>query len=234
MFFLVFVLVAMGKFADGWGSSSKTIFWGNNHSPQQLLLAWFANAPQLVLSFCYMAINSECTSLAGAWEWNQFGTRRKGLRVTKPMEKQRSTYFLQLPYKFSLPLLSVSGILHWLLSQSVFLVQVDVFDRNGVSRSMQSGIGLSTKSIVALCGTFYLLVLAVGTVGRRRLRIRIPFAASCSLVISAACHPPPDDQSAHLRKVQWGVVEERMFDGKRHCTLTSRPVSKPKEGTIYL
>jgi hypothetical protein len=86
---------------------------------------------------------------------------------------------------------------------------------------------------VVLYLAFCLLVLAVTLVGRRKLRVRIPFAASSSLVISAACHPTADDKDAHLRPVKWGVVKERMFDGELHCTLSSRDVRRPKEGTRY-
>jgi hypothetical protein len=235
--FLLCVAIALSRTISGyWGSSSSTILGGSNNNPQNtLILAWLANTPQLVLSFCYLAINSECTSMAGAREWNQLGIWRKALRVTKPTHEQRSTYFLQLPYKISLPLMFISGGLHWLLSQSLFLVRIDHVDRNGTLdlSNSRSGIGISGLSFIVFCISFYVLVVIVGIVGHRRLRVRIPFAASCSLVISAACHPPSDDQDAHLRQVKWGVVKQRIFDGELHCTLSSQPVRKPEEGTSY-
>jgi hypothetical protein len=171
--------------------------------------------------------------MAGAHEWNQLGVHRKGLRVTKPMQQQRSTYFLQLPYRISLPLTLFSGGLHWLLSQSLFLVRVDTVDLDGTISQLSSGIVISGLSFLILYLAFLGLVVTVGLVGRRKLRTRIPFAASCSLVISAACHPPSDDKDAHLRPVKWGVVKERMFDGELHCTLSSMHVKRPKEGTRY-
>lgn len=94
-----------------WGTSSETELGFN--SRDTLFYAWAANSPQLVLSFCYFAINSECTSMAAAYEWNKFGSSRKGLRVSAPLGEQRSTYFLQLPLRFSLPLMAISGGLHW-------------------------------------------------------------------------------------------------------------------------
>ncbi|KAF2678605.1 hypothetical protein K458DRAFT_348372 [Lentithecium fluviatile CBS 122367] len=233
---LCIALAVTGTIQRNWGSASNRIIGSSSNGPQNtLLLAWLANAPQLALSFCYLAINSECTSMAGAREWNQFGTFRKGLRVTKPTHEQRSTYFLQLPYKYSLPLTVVSGALHWLLSQSVYLVRVDFVERDGSLNPSQSktGIGISGLSFLTLCSTFWGLVVAVGLVGRRRLRVRIPFAAGCSLVVSAACHAPEDNGDAHLRPVQWGVVEEKMFDGELHCSLSSQKVSMPKEGIRY-
>lgn len=128
-----------------------------------------------------------------------------------------------------------SGGLHWLLSQSLFVVRIDHVDR--VRRldpeQSRSGIGVSGLSFVVLYLAFCVLVLAVALVGRRKLRVRIPFAASNSLVISAACHPTSVDKDAHLRPVKWGVVKERMFDGELHCTLSSLDVKRPKEGTRY-
>jgi hypothetical protein len=50
---------------------------------------------------------------------------RKGLRVSEnPRGAQRSTYFLQLPYRYAIPLLIVSSAMHWMVSQSLFLVTV--------------------------------------------------------------------------------------------------------------
>jgi hypothetical protein len=98
----------------------------------------------------------------------------------------------------------------------------------------RSAVGFSGTSFIALVLGFYILVGVVGVVGRRKVRLRIPAAQSCSLVISAACHPGPEDMDAQLRPVRWGVVEERMYRGERHCTLSSRKVRNPKVGEIYL
>jgi hypothetical protein len=219
-----------------WGTSASTILGGSKNNAQNtILFAWAANVPQLVLSFCYLAINSECTSMAGAREWNQLSSHRKGLRVTKPMQNQRSTYFLQLPYRISLPLTLYSGVFHWLLSQSLFFVRIDTVNRDGTldPRLTRSGVGVSGLSFVVLYAAFCVLVLIVALFGRRKFRVGIPFAAGCSLVISAACHPASDDRDAHLRPVKWGVVKQRVFDGELHCTLSSQDVKRPKEGTRY-
>ncbi|KAF2118006.1 hypothetical protein BDV96DRAFT_489526 [Lophiotrema nucula] len=71
------------------------------------------NAPQTTLSFIYVAYNLMLTTLLLAREWDQYAYHRKGLRVSsKPKGAQRSIYFLQLPYRYSVPLLLVSGTLH--------------------------------------------------------------------------------------------------------------------------
>ncbi|KAF3009632.1 hypothetical protein E8E13_007344 [Curvularia kusanoi] len=93
-------------------------------------LAFIANSPQLLLSIIFLYFNNLFTSMALAYEWSKFGSRRKGLRVTRPRGEQRETYFLQLPLKIGVPLNALSGILHWLASQMLFVVRVDRRNRD--------------------------------------------------------------------------------------------------------
>lgn len=239
--FLQFMMVAPSFMFNRdwrhWGSSSShTLRHTDLSTGSTLLNAWIANLGQLVLSFFYLGINRQCTAMAGAAEWNKLAVSRKSLRVTCPVGEQREKYFLQLPYRWSVPLAAASGGLHWLLSQSVFIVRVDAYNREGerMDEMSKSAVGFSGMSFITLAVAFYALVGIVNLISRSKMKIRIPFAASCSLAISAACHPPPDDVDAQLRPVQWGVVEGTMFEGAKHCTLSSRPVTRPKAGERYL
>ena len=226
----------MGITNHGWGPSSGIAIRRSSATAQATILnAWLANIAQLLLSFCYLAINSQCTAMAGAIEWNNLAVSRKGLRVTRPLGDQREEYILQLPYRWSIPLAVASSGLHWLLSESIFIVREDAYDREGkIMDTSVSAIGISATSFITFILCFYALVGSVTWIGRKQTRVRIPFAASCSLVISAACHPPPDDINPQLRPVQWGVTESEMFEGEKHCSLSSKPVTKPKIGEKYL
>ncbi|KIK55861.1 hypothetical protein GYMLUDRAFT_133161, partial [Collybiopsis luxurians FD-317 M1] len=82
-----------------------------------------ANSPQLILSMIYIVFNSLCTNLFLALEWSSYANSRKPLRVSSPRGEQRSTYFLQIPHRFGLPLMAYSTVLHWLVSQSIFLIK---------------------------------------------------------------------------------------------------------------
>ncbi|KAK8166579.1 hypothetical protein IWX90DRAFT_217317 [Phyllosticta citrichinensis] len=62
------------------------------------------------------------TSLLLADEWNRFLTTRKALRVSTPRSLQHSSYFLPLPLKYSVSLTVLNTLLHWLVSQCVFVV----------------------------------------------------------------------------------------------------------------
>jgi hypothetical protein len=216
-----------------WGTSSDIIV--NDHGGD-LTNAWLVNAPQLALSFCYLALNSICTSLASAYEWNNVARTRKSLRVTNPQGQQRSTYFLQLPYKWAAPLIVVSGTLHWLLSQSFFLVRLDMLNRDGVIEEARSSsaCGFAQLSVIAFWCVFLVLLVGISVVATRRMQQKLPVAASCSLAISAACHPPDGDVDGHLAKLRWGVVPKQTAEGFDHCCLTTlQMIKKPVVGREY-
>ncbi|KAH0559279.1 hypothetical protein GP486_004203 [Trichoglossum hirsutum] len=189
-----------------------------------------ANAPQGVLSFLYLTYNGIFTCMLNADEWSRFAHQRKFLRVTSPSGKQRSTYYLQLPYTYALPLLALSGTLHWLVSQSIFLARI-----NTSSRDSGEDLVYSTSTCGFSCIAI-IFVIIVGSVavfggigmGFRRYPAGIPLAGGCSAAISAACHPLPNENvDAPFLPLQWGVVSQG------HCSFDAGLVEKPKEGQSF-
>jgi hypothetical protein len=220
-----------------WGTASMLIvpFTSTTFDAKGLLtVAFLANAPQVFLSLVYFSVNRLCTSRCFANEWNNYVTHRKGLRVTAPTGKQRSTHFLQLPYRWDVPLTVTVGLLHWLLSQSLFLVRREMRRRDG---SLYPGstyaCGYSVSSILVFSLAFFTLTVLVLWLLLKRVELYIPPARQCSLVISAACHPPEDDIDAQLEEVQWGVTEEGTDHEAGHCTFTSGDVMTPQAGLLY-
>lgn len=203
-----------------WGTASDdylSVGYKEISSTSILFNAGLANLPQLFFSIAYLNINTICTAVAGAHEWNQLATIKKHLRVTKPFGQQRSTYFLQLPYRWSLPLISAGGILHWLLSQTFFLVRIDFFDlhplghQNIVSTESRCACGLSALCLMVFIGVALLLLAAIGAIGLSKMPTRMPIAASCSLAISAACHHPPEESIRNCRYCNgawWEITKE--------------------------
>ena len=221
-----------------WGTSSPhhlSIASGSFNSRTILLNAWLANTPQILLSFSYFAIDRLCTSMCFAREWNSYGIDHKGLRATNPTGDQRSTYFLQLPYRWYIPLTVASGFLHWLLSQSLFLVRLEIRDTHGqiITSESQCSCGYSPISVLTFCLLFLTLLLIVLGLLLRRLTLDVPAPAHCSLAISAACHPPVDDVDPQLKPVGWGVVRSRFGGDIAHCSFTSEDVTAPVDGQRY-
>ncbi len=139
-----------------------------------------ANSPQILLSFLYFAYNGIFTRMLLAEEWSAYASKRRFLRVTSPTGGQRSTYRLQLPYRYGIPLLIGSSTLHWLVSQSIFLVRVNVIDSTGVEVSYYSGISTCGYSPIALIFVIILgsIVVLLGIAnGFRKARVGMPLGS---------------------------------------------------------
>ena len=199
-----------------------------------LLTALIANIPQLLLSFLFLTYNGLYTCMLLADEWSGYAYERKPLRVTQPRGSQRSTYRLQLPYKYIIPLCIISTILHWLVSRSLFLARVTLYTRDGQKDPSQSfsTIGYSCIPLLVVIILGSVTVLAGIFNGFRRYKPGIPLAGSCSAAISAACHVPEEDVHAAEKPVLWGVVSVKE-DGVGHCSFTSLETEAPVEGESY-
>ena len=221
---------SLWRLSFGAVSSLTLITIGDLSTVSTVLLA---NAAQVVLSFLYLSYNSIFTCELLSREWTSYAMNRKGLRVTSPRGRQRSKYFLQLPYTYSITLLVFSELLHWLVSLSIFLAQINIIDFDGQpSESTRiSKCGYSCIAIICVLVVGSILITAGLLNGFRRYPGNIPLAATCSAAISAACHPPANDTNAAFKKVQYGEVETK--DGVRHCTFTSHPVTTPVVGELY-
>ena len=204
-----------------------------------------ANLAQPILSLVYFTYNGVFTCMLLGSEWDGYSRTRKGLRISSiPEGAQRSTYFLQLPYRFAIPIMAMSGILHWLLSQSIFLVMIDRFNPLGLPISITRGREITTQFLT--CGyspaAIFLVIVATAVMvsfqigmGFRRYKGPIPLAGSNSGVISAACHS--DDKllgrEVILLPLKWGVTSN-LIDGEvRHCAFSCEEVHEPEAGTLY-
>ena len=213
----------------GYGATlPKLLLNINNNQGSILPMILLANLPQTVVSFLYLTYNALFTCMLVAKEWNQFAHKHKTLRVAYPVEDQRSTYWLQLPYTYSIPLLIMSSLLHWLVSQTLFFVRIEEVESENVITSC----GYSPIAIITVIPIGVILVLVVVLTGFRRYEKGIPFAGSSSAAISAACHPPEEDVDARLLPVMWGDLNTE-DSAVGHCCFTSFAVSTPVEGNMY-
>ena len=204
-----------------------------------IAMVLLANSPQLLLSVFYLTYNSLYTRMLLVEEWSGYAHDRKGLRVTLPVGEQRSTYRLQLPYRYGILLLVMSGILHWLVSQSIFLVRIITYDYTG-SEYPEHNITTCGYSPIALLVTTVVgaVALLLGiAISFRRYKPGMPLAGSCSGAVSAACHPPDTDKGASAKKLMWGVLNQEgppeLGDEVGRCSFTSFEIEKPVIRKIY-
>ncbi|KAI8714849.1 hypothetical protein NCS52_01205800 [Fusarium sp. LHS14.1] len=191
-----------------------------------------ANLPHFVFSGLYFQYNALFTGMLAAKEWSDFGRKRKGLRVSSdPRGDQRSRYFLQLPYRWSIPLILMSMLIHWMLSQSIFLVPIELEDEFATT------CGYSPVAIFAVIIAAVAMALAVVITGYRRLPTSMPVVGSCSLVIAAACHGlgGAERSDEPLVPLRWGAMthpDESSGDAG-HCGFSGDYVDEPYEGCLY-
>ncbi|CAI7579935.1 unnamed protein product [Penicillium pancosmium] len=165
-----------------------------------------ANTPQLLLSITYFMYNALLTRMLIAAEYDNYAFRRKYLRVSWPQGSQRSTYYLSLPYRYSIPFLSSSAILHWFVSQSIFFVEIIPYDLNGIERGYDVVCcGYSPVAIIFAIALGSVLASTAVLLGFRRFKSRMPLAIECSVAISAMCHPLSGNDHA-LGPVKWGEL----------------------------
>jgi hypothetical protein len=225
----------------GWGKADmRSMIYGA--TKDLITNAMFVNSPQLVLSWVYFSYNGLLTLLAVAREWESYALHRKGLRISNRQEgKQRSTYFLQLPYRIAIPFMIVSAFLHWLVSQSFFLVSVQVYRYDAAegwvpalnNAASRFSIGYSPLPMLVGVATGGLLLVGILAAGFAPFKTAMPVVSSCSAAISAACQPlEEDDSEAAISAVQWGVMG-RLKNGFKHCGFSSKDVGQPVVGRSY-
>ena len=232
-----------GSIVSSWVSGFDTI------SPKNLLgggvgpgglgkMAAIVNIPQLALSAGYLLLNRVVSAMATSREWSNYAHHRKGLRVTKPEGQQRSTYWLQLPYVFAIPLMIISGVLHYLISGSFFLVDIVIWAPTGERTAGEiSTISYSAKpSFLAALLTMIIIAITIG-LGFISNDPAMPPAWSCSAAISAACHQPLEDTDAARERVLWGQVPSANGSSSEtsvgHCSFGSVNLHLPTIGKLY-
>jgi hypothetical protein len=148
--------------------------------------------------------------------------------------------------------MGLSGILHWLVSQSIFLVAIDLYDSLGrpggawPSKIGWKSCGYSPIAIVSVLILGILMVVAGIGIGHMQYTPGINLAGSCSAAMSAACHhiewDGVDGYEAARSTLKWGVIGHSQTesleyrsenDRTGHCAFSSKEVEFPEQGNMY-
>ena len=195
-----------------------------------------ANTPQVILSAIYVYYNALFTFMLVSAEFVAYSVNRKGLRVSKPEGEQRSTYFLSLPLKYSIPLGAGSMLLHWLLSQGFYIIQINMFSSNGTPEREpgQSLLGMICAPLPMIVETifFTFMVMTILLFSLQRYKSAIPFVGTDSIAISAACHSYDTKGSLSVQKIQYGVIRELPL-GEYRVGFSNEEVSPLIPGQFY-
>lgn len=177
------------------------------------------NTPQIIVSFLYVMYNGLFTCTLAAREISSFATNQKPLRVSEPVGQQRSTY-LSLPYRYAIPLMVMMGRLHWLISQSIFLIRIYLynFENKPVPKEHYLDVnacGWSLAGLIAAVIIGGVMIIGIFAFGFRKYNAGIPVIGNCSIAISAACHPLSSDIDVATLPIQYGVLDESNEAGSK-------------------
>jgi hypothetical protein len=195
------------------------------------------NTPQLLVSMVYLFYNNLLTCMLLGRETSAFAAKRKPLRTTAPTGHQNSTYWLQLPFRYSIPLMALMAVLHWLVSRSIFLFEVTFYNLHGnlVQDFSTNACGYSGQAIILALSLGALIMLMLFGLTLRKLTPGIPAMGSCSMAISAACHANPQERKPEVLELMYGVVPGSGLDeqGREHVGFSSREVWPLVHGVAY-
>ncbi|KAK0722601.1 hypothetical protein B0T26DRAFT_749977 [Lasiosphaeria miniovina] len=146
-------------------------------------------------------------------EFSNMSSLHKALRVSEPTGIQRFSYFISVPLRYGLPLYGTSALLHWLISQSLFLARITAVLHIG----LMAVVGIVLIGFRTYDGTMRMVSIDSGA-------------------ISAACHALEGGwESGYVLPVEWGVFKSRPGVGK--CAFTTAPkheMRDPVPGSFYI
>jgi hypothetical protein len=212
-------------------------------------MALLANIPQVILSSIYLVYMGIMSSMFLAQDWSKFAFRAQPLMTSKPVGKQRGTWLLGAPLEWGLALYALQTLLHWLVSQSIFVVQIIVYNKDGSPRAYDpqttndfshiSNCGYSPIAIIfSVIAAGFLMLSAILLLWRRFPEGSPPVVSTCSAAISAACHPLTRTDDMRYEYLRWGS-NGGFLDGVGHCSLTPArafdcgQAFEPQEGYLY-
>lgn len=185
------------------------------------------NSPHLALTFGYRVFNDLLSILLISDEFCRYAVHRKTLRASVPVGTQRTSYFLNQPFRYALPLTCSMGLLHWFVSQGFRFSHTQLFDYNdhviqgtGINSLTQSP--LACLLALVLCA---LMILAMMGLSFRRLSRGALIVGTNSLAIAAACHRADyEDAEIISQPLKFGVLKCYESHGKRRVGFSAHHV----------
>jgi hypothetical protein len=235
---------ARGLWKIGFGQIDPEILIASDNFGTPITLSLLANTPQLILAMIYYLYNGMLTSFFTAQEYSTFAFRSQNLRVASPAGNQASTWFLGMPWTWSILFLVMQTLLHWFVSQAFFVVEVSAFNEDGTLNTGWGSIsncGFSPLAMICAMVLTVIMMLLTIILGMRRFPAKSPpVAGNSSAAISAACHPGVYEEKTAFIGLKWACISS-WPDGTGHCSFAVAkdedgmgvPMEEVHEGTRY-
>jgi hypothetical protein len=138
----------------------------------------------LWLSFGYLLWNNQVTRIWIEREWRAYYQKRHIPRVSYDTDEVgfRPTRWLQLPYWLTGSLMVISTLMHWLVSQTLFVVEILAQGNNHFYYLNFSPLAIILIGVVAT-----VLVVAITVYYYIPVRTWMPFMAGSARVVFGSC-----------------------------------------------
>jgi hypothetical protein len=179
-----------------------------NGSPNTFpLLVIIANCPQLWLSLGYLLWNNQITRIWMEREWRSYYRHAHKPRVSydKPKDEvgTRDTRWLQLPYWLTGLLMSLNTIMHWIVSQTLFVVEI----LGNAQTRPNFYLNFSPLAIFCIGAVATILILGMTIYYFIPIRTWMPLMAGSGLVVFESCVRL--EARLPAKGVMWGDVSTR-------------------------
>jgi hypothetical protein len=217
-----------------------------NGSPNTFpLLVIIANCPQLWLSLGYLLWNNQITRIWMEREWRSYYRHAHKPRVSydKPKDEvgTRDTRWLQLPYWLTGFLMCLNTIMHWIVSQTLFVVEI----LGNAQTRPNFYLNFSPLAIFCIGIVSTILILGMTIYYFVPIRTWMPLMAGSGLVVFESCVrlearlpangvmwgdvSTPQRRLAGFRQVADELVEDVFYPGDRN----NEPHHLRHRGSIY-
>jgi len=242
-------LASLWKIGFGQANQNTMVLYDNMADRDVIVMAIIANIPQIFLAAAYLLYMGIMTTMFLAADWSAFAFRPQSLMVSTPVGKQRDTWMFGAPPIWGMALLILQTLLHWLVSQSLFVVKMKIYNKDGsptvppinddLDYSQITNAGYSPIAIIfAIIAAGVLLISPIIFMCRRFPSGAPPVVSTCTAAISAACHPSNGHVGMVYGDFMWGA-NGGYHNGIGHCSLVpvemwnAGQAGPPRDGYIY-
>jgi hypothetical protein len=225
------------RFGLGTLDPATTLVSGLNGTPYQdgisfSVQIFIANIPQVWLTIGYLTWNNQISRIWLEKEWRSFYRNPQLPRVSYDTKSDgvQSARWLQLPYWLTGVLMLVSTLMHWLVSQTLFVVEVYFENPNVMSvfHIHYSPLAIISVGMIALA-----LVVGITVYYCVPAKTWMPLMAGSTRVVFDSCVRLPrlalprggiewgDISAGNKRMAGFGEMVARMVDGVHYPGLIS-------------
>jgi hypothetical protein len=159
-----------------------------NYEPLDFpILVMIANSPQIWLSVGYLLWNTQVTRIWMEHEWRSYYRKPHIPRVSQNTDEPgvRATRWLQLPYWVTAILMMLSTTMHWLVSQTLMVVEINAPDGTifYLNYSPFAILCIGTVATVLVLGMTIYYVIPI--------RTNMPLMAGSARVVFESCRRLP-------------------------------------------